>query len=482
MNRTTLIMVVLAAGSVGWAYSKRPQELAAAQYEDTGDALFPDFTDPSLATSLAVVAYDEESAAPVEFSVKQKDGRWVIPSHEDYPADGTERMAKAAASFIDVKKDLYYGDKAEDHAAFGVLDPQSTEGDGTAKGQRITIEDASGTVLVDVIVGKAIPEKQGWYYVRKPEEKRVYGTRLELDISTSFADWIEKDLLHVERDEFVEMIYSPYTVDEKEGKVIGADKPIHAVVDPASGDKKDWILGEGSTAPDGKALDSMKVRQMLTALASLKIVGVRPRPQPRSLLEARLQLQEKGFFIAADPQQPVIYGNEGQLTAFTEDGVAYTVFFGEVTYETGIALSAGKEGEAPAEDEPPSPEVKPEGEAEDTSRKASRYIFVNVSYDPSKDKTLAEGGASEDPAADPAADDKGQGGEEDAANKKKSAERAQALAERFDTWFYVIADTSFTQIHKNTDELFKDAKKDEGGAPDPGDMGGMGGMGLPPGM
>jgi hypothetical protein len=46
----------------------------------------------------------------------------------------------------------------------------------------------------------------------------------------------------------------------------------------------------------------------------------------------------------------------------------------------------------------------------------------------------------------------------------------------------VIADTSFTQIHKNTDELFKDAKKDEGGAPDPGDMGGMGGMGLPPGM
>ena len=467
MNRTTLIMVVLAAGSVGWAFSKRPQELAAAQYEDTGEALFPGFTDPSLATSLQVVAYDNESAAPVEFSVKQKDGRWVIPSHDDYPADGTERMGKAAASFIDVKKDLYYGDKAEDHAAFGVLDPRGEEGDGEAKGQRITIEDASGTVLVDVIVGKSIPDKQGWYYVRNPDEKRVYGTRLELDISTNFADWIEKDLLHVERDEFVEMIYSPYTVDEAQGKVIGADAAIHAVIDPASGDKKDWILAEGATAPDGKALDSMKVRQMLTALANIKIVGVRPRPPARNLLEAKLQLQQKGFFIAADPQAPVIYGNEGQLTAFTKDGVAYTVFFGEVTHETGIALSAGKgEGEAATEEEV-TPEVKPEGEGDDTSRQASRYIFVNIGYSPDKDLTLAEGGASEaDPATPDPADPEGK--DEDKP-KAKSAERAQELAQRFDQWFYVIADTSFTQIHKSTDELFKDAKKDEGGAGGPPD-------------
>lgn len=463
MNRTTLIMVVLAAGTVGWAVSKRPQELAAVQYEDTGEALFPEFTDPSLATSLKVVAYDEESAAPVEFSVKQKDGRWVIPSHDDYPADGTERMAKAAASFIDVKKDLYYGDKAEDHAAFGVLDPQSTEGDGEAKGQRITIEDASGTVLVDVVVGKSIPDKQGWYYVRKPDEKRVYGTRLELDISTAFADWIEKDLLHVERDEFVEMVYSPYTVDEGQGKVIGADEAIHAVVDPASGDKKDWILAEGNTAPSGKELDTNKVRQMLTALANIKIVGVRPRPPARSLLEAKIQLQQKGFFIAADPKAPVIYGNEGQLTAFTEDGVAYTVFFGEITHETGIALTAGKATEGDSSEETEKTPETPEGEegaAEDTSRKASRYIFVNIAYDPSKDRTL-EGGDTTAEGEEPAAEDPAAEGEE-TKDEKKGAERAQELGARFDHWFYVIADTSFTQIHKDPAELFKDAKPDDG--------------------
>lgn len=462
MNRTTLIMLALAAGSVGWAWSTRPQALPAAQYEDTGDALFPTFTDPSLATSLQVVAWDEESATPVTFSVKQKDGRWVIPSHEDYPADGTERMAKAAASFIDVKKDLYYGDKVEDHAAFGVLDPAEGEGEGDAKGQRITIEDASGTVLVDVIVGKAIPEKQGWYYVRMPAEKRVYGSRLELDISTSFADWIEKDLLHAERDEFVEMIYSPYTVDETQGKVIGADQAIHAV---AGADPQSWTLAEGQPAPAGKELDSMKVRQILTAMANIKIVGVRPRPPARNMVEARLQLQSKGFFVAADPQNPQLFGNEGQLTAITKDGIVYTLFFGEVTYETGIALTAGNAEEATPDDEGEgvSPEVDtpPEGEG-DTNRKASRYIFVNIQYDATLDKSLAGGtsaaeggtGGAEPVEPEPEADD---------ADDAKGAERAQELAERFDQWFYVISDTSFTQIHKAPEELFKDAK------PAPGD-------------
>src|SRR5262245_33838419 len=128
MNRTTIIMVALALGCMGLAYSMRPVAPPKAQFEDTGEALFPGFTDPTTATGLAVVAWDEKEAKVVRFEVEQKQGRWVIPSHNDYPADGTERMGKAAASFIDVKKDRYYGDSVADHAAFGVLDPDGAEG------------------------------------------------------------------------------------------------------------------------------------------------------------------------------------------------------------------------------------------------------------------------------------------------------------------------------------------------------------------
>ena len=124
MNRGTIMMVAIALGTAAGAWSMRPHDLPPAQFEDTGELLFADFTDPAVATALSVVSWDEDQAKAQRFAVEQKAGLWVIPSHNDYPADGTERMGKAAASFIDVKKDVYYGDKPEDHGRFGVLDPE----------------------------------------------------------------------------------------------------------------------------------------------------------------------------------------------------------------------------------------------------------------------------------------------------------------------------------------------------------------------
>jgi Domain of unknown function (DUF4340) len=501
MNRTTIIMVALALGSMGLAWSMRPVELPPVQFEDTGEPLFPQFTDPTGANGLAVVAWDEEEAKVVRFEVEQKAGKWVIPSHNDYPADGTERMGKAAASFIDVKKDRYYGDSAADHAAFGVLDPEGEEGKGDEKGQRITIKDAAGTLLVDIIVGKEIKERPGYHYVRLPSgdgSKRVYGSELKLDISTKFEDWIEKDLLKVERDEFISMVYDPYTVDEVEGRVTGF-QPVRAeAADPTATSKKDWKVSEGTEVPPGKEIDSMKVRQMLTQMASLKIVGVRPRPQVRNIIEQQMLAQDmkrKGFFIVPTADgRATLYGNEGTLSAVTEDGIVYSLLFGEVTNESGISLTAGVEGASePVDDEKGVMEQGVEGEGEegeegegDTKKEASRFIFVDVAYDETLDRTLAGKASSEgegetgepDAAPDAAA------GEEDEKKKLAGRERAQKLRERFDQWFYVISDASFKQLHKTRDELFKDAAPptDDGGAGDMGDLGDLGGFGAPGGF
>lgn len=488
MNRTTLIMVVLALGTSGLAWSMRPQELPPVQFEDTGEALFPQFTDPASATSLAVVAWDEEDAKVVTFEVEQKEGRWVIPSHNDYPADGTERMGKAAASFIDVKKDRYYGDNPADHAAFGVLDPDGAEGKGDEKGQHITIKDASGTVLVDVIVGKEIEERPGFYYVRMPSgdgSKRVYGSKLQLDISTKFEDWIEKDLLKVERDEFVSMLYDPYTIDEVEGQITGRD-PIRAeAADPTASSKQEWKAAEGTEVPAGKQLDSMKVRQMLTQMANLKIVGVRPRPEARNVIEQQIlqqEMQRKGFFIArTDSGQAQLVGNEGMLSAITEDGIVYSLLFGEVTYESGISLSAGVADPAasddPSEDKGVVEQAAEPDEAEgDTNKQASRYLFVDVIYDETLDRTLGGSGSGSEPTegegeSEGAPDGAGSGADEAGNEAKKVAgrERAAQLRERFGKWFYVISDSSFKQIHKTRDELWKDLPA--GGAEGGGDAG-----------
>jgi hypothetical protein len=490
MNRTTIIMVALALGSMGLAWSMRPIDLPPVQFEDTGEPLFPQFTDPTSATGLAVVAWDEDEAKVVRFEVEQKQGKWVIPSHNDYPADGTERMGKAAASFIDVKKDRYYGDDPANHAAFGVLDPEGEEGKGDEKGQRITIKDASGTVLVDVIVGKEIKERPGFHYVRMPSgdgSKRVYGSELKLDISTKFEDWIEKDLLKLERDELVSMVYDPYTVDEVEGRVTGFNPVRAEATDPGASSKRDWKASEGTEVPPGKELDSMKVRQMLTQMASLKIVGVRPRPQVRNIIEQQLLAQEmkrKGFFIVPTADgRAQLYGNEGTLSAVTEDGIVYSLLFGEVTYESGISLSAGVEPTASEGDEGKGvveegvEEAAGEGEG-DTNKQASRFIFVDVAYDETLDRTLSgkassEEGGEPDPAEPEAANP------EDEKKKLAGKERAQKLRERFDQWFYVISDSSFKQIHKSRDELFKDAAapKDDPMGDVGSDLGGLGGLG-----
>ncbi|MCA9649148.1 MAG: DUF4340 domain-containing protein [Myxococcales bacterium] len=476
MDRSTVIMVVLALAGLGGAYNMRPQELPPVQFEDTGEALFPEFTDPTTATSLEVVAWDEDEAQVVTFKVMQKEGRWVIPSHNDYPADGTERMGKAAASFIDVKKDRYYGDNPADFAAFGVLDPEGDEGKGDEKGQRITIKDASDTTLVDIIVGKEIPDRPGYYYVRMPgeENKRVYGSKLELDISTKFEDWIEKDLLEVDRDDFYQMTYDPYVVDEVEGKVTGFNPVIAEVA--SRGNRQDWKVVEGTEVPEGKQLDSMKVRQILTALSSLKIVGVRPRPPARNILEQQILAQDmkrKGFFVVpTEDGRAQLFGNEGMLSAVTDDGIVYSLLFGEVTYESGIALTAGvadsSEGDKGVMEEGLEEEPAEEG---DTSKKASRFMFVDVFYDPSLDTTLAGMSAPEAPPSEGAEGETGGEGaaepaggssepidpEGDAEKMKAGKEKAAKLRQRFDQWFYVISDSSFTQMHKARDEMFKDA-------------------------
>ena len=128
MTRGTVIMVVLAALGVAGAVSMRPVELPPPTFEDTGEELFPSFQDPNAAAFLEVRSYDEENAGLTVFSVKLDKGRWVIPSHNNYPADGTEQMGKAAASFLGAKKDVVRSDDPAEHAKFGVLDPEDTSG------------------------------------------------------------------------------------------------------------------------------------------------------------------------------------------------------------------------------------------------------------------------------------------------------------------------------------------------------------------
>ena len=70
------------------------------------------------------------------FKVKFKDGKWVIPSHHNYPADAKDRLAKTAAGVMGLTKDTIRSDRVEDQEDMGVIDPLDDQKSTTSEGAR----------------------------------------------------------------------------------------------------------------------------------------------------------------------------------------------------------------------------------------------------------------------------------------------------------------------------------------------------------
>src|SRR5439155_720864 len=72
----------------------------------------------------------------------------------------------------------------------------------------------------DIIIGHPIEGRPNWRYVRLPDQRRTYVARVDsLDISTRFEDWIERNLLQVERLDIDQIIIRNHSTDPKTGGV-----------------------------------------------------------------------------------------------------------------------------------------------------------------------------------------------------------------------------------------------------------------------
>jgi hypothetical protein len=416
-TRKTIYYAGAALLLAGLAFATAPRQKMPQAFFDQGQQFFPDFADPNTARSLEVVDWDEATGQPVPFKVTFANGRWTIPSHHGYPADGKDRLAKTAAGLIGLTKDDFRTDNVADFEACGVIDPldntvQSLKG----RGRRVTIKGENGQVLADLIIGKAFEGREGFRLVRVPGQKRVYGTKLNLDISTKFKDWIESDLTMLEKDEVDRVQLKDYSIDEQSGRLDMRD-----TVDMTR-DGDNWKM---AGIPAGKEVDTYKINNLVSAVDALTIEGVRPKPEG---LTASLQraagglsitnadlasLQSHGFYFTRDGR---LVSNEGELMVHTKDGVLYTLRFGEVAFGQGTALSAGD-----------SLETRKPGESGE-----NRYLMITASLDPALKEQKAI----------------------DAAKK-----RVDDLNGRFAKWYYVISAQSFDSIHLKRKDVIRDKPK-----------------------
>jgi hypothetical protein len=367
--------------------------------------LFPELSDASKAASLEIVSYDDELSTLHPFKVLQSGGVWVLPAHQNYPADAKEQLAAAATSLVDLKMLDVVSKSPGDHETYGVIepDPEKIKPGMTGVGQLIEIRDGSGNKLARLIVGKEDKRRVGadasgrtLRFVRKAGQDPVY--RVEVDTSkftTSFDDWIEKDLLKLSPWDVRRLGLEDYALVavESNGRV-GVQLDRKYRVDLAYDDKDaKWSLvkleafskeGEPKEEKlaDGEELASGKLNDLRNALGDLKIVDVARKPSGLSAelkaeesftndREAVTSMQQRGFLPLKTGE---ILSTDGETIVGMKDGVEYVLRFGAPTTVAGDSKAAGKDDKEAKDGKGAEPEKDAGGET------SGRYLLVMARF------------------------------------------------------------------------------------------------------
>ena len=468
----TFVVVGLLAIVVGLATRPSSADLDVETLE--GQNLTKHFENAEEAKQLRIVRFDEDTATLREFEVAEQDGLWTIPSKSGYPADAARQMAEAATSLMDRKILQVASRSAGEHEQFGVIDPLSPKLEPGQKGvgTRVTMSDMNNEPLADLIIGKAVKDAQGQRYVREAGRDIVYIIEIDRSkLSTSFEDWIEKDLLKLNSWDLQQVAVKDYSAElvpvmtrdgrfgvqptwDPRAEMTLAYNDTEAkwgavklrAFDPKQGENGAYIefqLGED------EELNEESLNGLKNALDDLQIVDVVRKPQGLSEdlkagedfmnnREALQDLMSKGFTPAAtsDGAAEEIISSDGEVIATMKNGTEYVLRFGNLT-NVG---SGGQDNEPAAEAEAAAAKSK--------DRDVNRYLFAMARFNesavkqpelqqlpepPAKEEAKAAEGAEpkDEPAAegDEAADESQQSSDAPAPENAPATEEGEAVEE-----------------------------------------------------
>jgi hypothetical protein len=378
-TKTTLLYLVVGFGLLLTGWWVQPRFQARSITAELQSVLFPKLEDVAQAGSLEIVSYNEELAELSPFKVVKTGGVWVLPAHDNYPADAQEHLAAAATELIDMKPLDVMSESPADHETFGVIepDPQKIEAGMTGVGKLLEIRDEAGTALARLVVGKEDRQPAGaaggtrlLRFVRISGQDPVY--RVEIDTSkltTRFGDWIEKDLLKLSPWDVRNVTLDDYALAavQAEGRMMVEQQRQSRVQLAYNDQDAEWSLTslevfnpEDSTAEpemvtlgDDQELDTAKLNDLRNALGDLKIIDVARKPAgltadleaEASFLdddEAVRSMQQRGFLPLSSGE---ILSTDGETVVGMKDGVEYVLRFGAGTSVVQTGEDAGEVGE-----------------------------------------------------------------------------------------------------------------------------------------
>lgn len=469
---TIFVTLAILLGFVAYQTTKSSQQ--TFQVEDmVGQELFPELTDALQVTSMEIVRYDEKTGEMVPFEVRQVNHQWSLPSHDHYPADAENQVVQAATSLMGLRVIRVVSRNASSHADYGVLEPDPTKvrmGD-SGIGEKVVLKNAQGEILLNLIIGKEVDAGSGKRYVRRLGQDPVYIVELKTEnLSADFADWIEKDLMKLQPWDITGLDIYDYSLDLAAGttNIRG-----NVRLDYADMQTPDWTLESNQVPlangamverpmPEGKVLNRTKLNECRNALAEMRIVDVAKKPDgltadlkvPGNLAfsqDAVESLKTKGFHLIEFPieggkTQRVLLSNEGEMRVVCKNGVAYVLRFGNI---------AGKQAFT---------ETMPESE----SANLNRYLFIMADLEPDTVAKETLQPLPKEPAHDASEEVKSQYAAQkvaiEATNKaleeknqkalEEAQKRVQELNDRFASWYYIIPDSVYQQIHLDYGDIF----------------------------
>ena len=159
----------------------------------------PEIVFPGLTARLNDVARIEAVRAGEKATLKREgqgeDAPWLLAEAGNYPAK-IDRIRQALIGLAQIETVEAKTRVPEHYAKLEVEDPAQPD----AKSGRITLFDASGKTLADLIVGKAkyAASGQDTLYIRRPDEARAWLARGKVDVPESRYGWVDTNFLTVD--------------------------------------------------------------------------------------------------------------------------------------------------------------------------------------------------------------------------------------------------------------------------------------------
>ena len=287
----TLIYAGVAVVVFVIAYIARPTNEEFQPKGEIGKLLFPTLDDVSKADRLKIVRYSQDRGELDEIEVaKDVSGLWVLPSHNDYPADAETQTRDVAMELLDLKILDVTSELPQDHDYLGVLEP-TEDSSGSGFGTLVELKDKSDSELAGLIIGRAVQGSETQRFVRRIGKDEVYVIEIDpTKFSTKFEDWINTDLLEVNA-----MDIEAVTIDDH--SVIPSQGPLGQIqyalenrskMELLFSDNK-WLPGpmtkfvrnepQPMLLEETEELDQETLNDLKTALGEVKIVDVREKPE-----------------------------------------------------------------------------------------------------------------------------------------------------------------------------------------------------------